>query len=71
MRTYQHIVRAVYGEARQPFWSAFAGALDLFGTRKATRAPRRRVRTEAEALSEDWAHVSHDLQRAMQRAGCR
>ena len=70
MKTYDQIVRSVYGEARAPFWSGFSHALDLFGTAR-KRTPRRRVRSEAEALTEDWANVSRDLQHAMERAGCR
>ncbi len=71
MRTYQQVVQAVYGEARPSFWSGFGSVLNLFGAGKRSRCPRRRVRTEAEALAEDWAHVSRDLQRAFERAGCR
>ncbi len=70
MKTYDQIVQSVYGGNKTPFWSGFAQTLDLFGSAK-KRAPRRRLRPEAEALKEDWDKVSRDLQHAFERAGCR
>ena len=70
MRTYKQVVRSVYGQNRTPFWSGFAGALNLFGT-PVKPAAARPVRSEADALQEDWANVSRDLQRAFRQAGCR
>ena len=70
MKTYNDIVRSVYGEPRNSFWSGFASVLSLAGTRKSAR-PERRLRPETEALSQDWTTVSRDLQRAFHRAGCR
>ncbi len=71
MRTYEQIVHSVYGQPRTSFWSGFAGVLSLFGAAKHSRTPKRRVRSEAEALTEDWANVSGDLQRAFKRASLR
>ncbi len=70
MKTYDEIVHSVYGGPRHSFWSGFASVLSLAGSRKSDR-PERRLRSETEALSQDWSHVSRDLQRAFQRAGCR
>ena len=70
MKTYDQIVRSVYGEARTPFWSGFSHALGLFSA-SGKPTPRRRLRSEADALTQDWSKVSRDLQRAMERAGCR
>ena len=73
MKTYNHyntIVRSVYGGPRNSFWSGFASLLSLAGARK-NGQPGRRLRSEADALSQDWSNVSRDLQHAFHRAGCR
>ena len=69
MRTYKQVARSVYGETRMPFWSGFSGVLNLFGNPNKSIASRRRLRSETEALNEDWANVSSDLQRAFRQAG--
>lgn len=69
MRSYNQIVRSVYGEGRTAFWSGFSGLLGSFSAKK--KVVRRPVRPASEALAEDWAYVSRDLQRAFQRTGSR
>ena len=68
MRTYKQVARSVYGATRMPFWSGFSSALNLFGN-PAKPMGSRRLRSETEALNEDWANVSNDLQHAFRQAG--
>ncbi|HLI76773.1 MAG TPA: hypothetical protein VKV02_07485 [Acidobacteriaceae bacterium] len=71
MKTYQQIVRSVYGTPRASFWTGFSSALDLFAVGKRPAREHRLQRSDADALAQDWATISHDLKRAFERAGAR
>jgi hypothetical protein len=73
---YQDIIRDDLQGGRPSFWKGFARGLDLFGAlgHKNHIAPMtaaEAAQADRDAIARDWKVVGEDLQRAMDRAGCR